>query len=123
MLNGQLLFETYKNFIPHGKYMFKTAYYMDMVKFGGYPSSNYALSHCKFLLHCCVKCPCIDLPSPESDQQNSNASPTICFHVYKHIEGCTVHVRRPFNEKKQFQLRKASTDSIVSAKSYTKKIM
>ena len=75
-----------------------------------YTSSNYVLPHCKCVLRFCEQCPRVDLPSPESDKHNSNVSPTICFHVYQHISRCTVHVRRPLNEKKHFRLYEASTD-------------
>ena len=32
-----------------------------------------------------------------------HAITTIIFHVYHLFSGCTVHVRRPFNENKQCQ--------------------
>ena len=63
--------------------------------------------------------PRIDLPSPESDQHNSNVMQTTCFHVYQHISRCIVHGRRPFNENKQCQQCVASIDSIINAKLYT----
>ena len=79
------------------------------------------LPHWKCVLTCCAQCPRIDLPSPESDKHNSNVTPIILFHVYKHISRCTVHVRCPFNEKKQCLLCEAYTDEIDTVKLYTRK--
>ena len=67
------LFETYKNyFMTHGKHMFQTASDTAMAKMRAYPSSNYPLPHWKCVLRFCEKFPPIELPSPESDQYNSN---------------------------------------------------
>ena len=63
----------------------------------------------------------MDLPSPESDQHNSDVILTILFHVYQHKACFTVHGRCPFNEKKWFQLCETSTDSIVTVNIYTGK--
>ena len=68
-----------------------------------------------------MKCPQIDLKSPESDKHNSNVSPTISFHVYQHIECCTVFYRTPFNENKQFQLCGSYIDAIFTTQMYTRK--
>ena len=73
-----------------------------------------------FLLFC-AQYPRIYFPSPESDQHNSNVSPTIPFHVFQHIERCAVHGRRSFDEKKQCQLCETSSYSIVTEKLYTRK--
>ena len=86
-----------------------------------YPSSNYALSHWKCVLHCCAQFTCIDLPSTESDQHNSNAIRKIRFHVYQQMAHCTMDDGYPFNEKIQCQLYEAYTDKIVAAKNYTRK--
>ena len=68
------------------------------------------------MLRCCAQCPRIYLPSPDSDQRNSNVITAISFHVYQHIACFTVNYRRPFNEKKQCQLFEDSIDSIVTTK-------
>ena len=90
MINS--LFETYKNYvISHGKHMFQSEYDMVMATMCAYQSHNYALQHWKCMLHFCLQCPWIDIPSPESDQHSSNFSPTIRFNIYQHIAHCTVH--------------------------------
>ena len=71
-------FYLYKHFImPHGKHVFPTPSDIVMEIICAYPSSNYALPHWKCVFLCCVQCTHIYLPSPESDQPNSNISPTI----------------------------------------------
>ena len=72
-------------------------------------------------MRCCAKCPRIDLTSLESDDQNLNFSPTICFHVHHIIARWTVHDRHPFNENRQCWFCESYTDSIVTAKLYTGK--
>ena len=93
------LFDTHRNYImTHGDHMFQTASDMGMEKMCAYPLSNYVLPHCKCVLHCCVKFPWIDLPSPESDQHYYNVFPTIIFHMHQHIARFTVHGKHPLNE-------------------------
>ena len=72
-------------------------------------------------MSCCAQCPHIDLPSPESYQNNYNVIPEIYFYVYNLITGYTVHVRRPPNEKKQCKLCEYSSDTIVTVKFYSMK--
>ena len=42
--------------------------------------------------------------------------PTITFHAYQRIECCTIHGRRPFNEKKQCKFFETPIYSIVTEK-------
>ena len=100
------VFDTYKNSVmPHGKHMLKTAYGMDVATMCAYKSSKYALPHWRCVLRCCAKFQIIDLPSPESDQKNSNASTKICLIVHY-----TMHGGHPFNERKQCQLYEDYSD-------------
>ena len=107
--------------MSHGKHIFQTASDIAMAKICAYTSSNYVLPHWKCFFSCYSQCLCMDLPSPESDQQNSNISSTIPFHVYQHIENCIVYGRRPISENNQCQLCETSTDSIITEKNYTRK--
>ena len=107
--------------MTHGKHVFHTASDMAMATMCEYLSSIYALPHWKCVLCYCAQCPQINIPSTESDQHNSNVIPIMQLHCYQHIARCNVRVRRPFNEKKQFQLCEASTDIIVTAKLYPRK--
>ena len=88
-----------------------------------YPSSNYTLTHDKYFMRWCENFPRMDLPGPESDQHNSNFTPTIQFHVYQHIARCNLHGRRPFNDNKPCKWCETSIDSIVTSKFTPWKIM
>ena len=96
--------------MQHGNHKFNTAFEMAMATICAFSPSKYTLPHWKCVFLCCVKYPHIDLPSPESDQHNFNASPTICFHAYHLIARCDVHGRGPFYENKQCQLCEATSD-------------
>ena len=116
------LFETYKNYVlPHGNLMFPTSSYIAIAKCVHIHHQTMPLPNWKFVLHFCEKCPRMDLMSPKSDQNNSNVSPTIKFHVYQHIALFTVHVICHLNEKNQCQLCETPTDLIVTEKLYTRK--
>ena len=105
--------------MTHGKHVFHTASDMAMATMCEYLSSIYALPHWKCVLCYCAQCPQINIPSTESYQHNSNVIPIMQLHCYQHIARCNVRVRRPFNEKKQFQLCEAYAYSIVTEKLYT----
>ena len=77
--------------------MFKTATDIAIVEICEYPSSKYALPYWKCFMSCCEQFIFIDIPSTESDQNNSNVITKIPFHLYHLIAQCTVYDRRPFN--------------------------
>ena len=77
------IFETYNNaVIMHGRNIHKTAADIAISIMCGFPSDKHALSHCKFVLSCCAKCPIIFTPGHELDSDSPNACPEISFHVY-----------------------------------------
>ena len=82
----------------------KTSVDIDMVIICAYQPSQHALTHWKFVLCCCVNCPCIDIPDQESDRHHSNTSLSVCFYVYHLIVRCTVHGRRPQHKNKIYCL-------------------
>ena len=51
-------------------------------------------------MRCCSKCTSVNLPDQETDDQYSNTSPSIIFHIYHIIARCTSHGRLPLNDKK-----------------------
>ena len=63
-----------------------------------YPLSQNKFTHWKCALRCWANFPRIDLPIQEVDRHNSNASPTICFHVYHLIPRCKVHGLRSLDD-------------------------
>ena len=101
--------------MPHGKHTPKTVSDINMATMCAYKSSKYALPHWKCVLRCCAKCPCINLPSPEYDQKNSNIIPIIRFNVYHLIERCNVYGIYFLNEK-TVSICKFSFDWKVSTK-------
>ena len=56
-----------------------------------------------------AKCPNINLSDQETDDQYSDTSESIRFHIYHLIARFTTHGRLPLNDKKSF--RKCRQDS------------
>ena len=54
--------------------------------------------HWKFVLHCCEKCPRIDIQIHDSDRQPSNTCTTLRFHLQM-FSLCTFHVLIPSDYK------------------------
>ena len=86
--------------IPHGRHIYSRAYDMAKATMYAYPQSDHALSNWKCVLRCCCDFPCINLPDQEADNQNSDTTPSIRFHIYHIIACCTAHGRIPFKDKK-----------------------
>ena len=86
--------------MPHGSHIYTNAYNMEKSTIGVYPQSDHALPHCKFVLQCCVKFLSINIPDQETDDQYTNTSPSISFHIYHQISRCAAHGRLPLNDKK-----------------------
>ena len=42
---------------------------------GAYPQSDHTLPHSKYVLQCCAKCSCVNLPDQETDDKYSGTSP------------------------------------------------
>ena len=62
------IFEIYKNAVrPHGCHIHKTAPGMAMATVCPFPYKNHTLSHRKYVLHCCDKCPSIFIPGQEKN--------------------------------------------------------
>ena len=48
------IYNTYKNYvIENGRHIYKTLVDMDIATMCDFPSNQHALSHYKFVLHCC----------------------------------------------------------------------
>ena len=92
------LSETYNNyFIPHGSHIYKTSSKISMATISTYPPSQHVLPRQKFLLRCCENCPCIAIPSQESDNNHSNTCPKIRFCVYKIVSWCKFHDQHAYH--------------------------
>ena len=86
-----------------------------------YPQSDHALPHFKCVLPCCVECPCINIPDQETDNQYSETTPSIRFHINHIIGRCTSHGRILLKDKKIFYMCKQESSSDNSTKIYTRK--
>ena len=73
------------------------------------------------MLRCCNKCPRINLPDQETDDQYSNTSPSIIFHIYHLFARFTTHGRLPLTNKKICHNCKQDTVSEQSTEVYTRK--
>ena len=86
--------------MPHGRHIYANAFDMVKATMCAYPQYDHELPHCKCVLQCCAKCPCINLPYQERDNQYSDTTPLIRFHIYHIIACCTAHGRIPSKDKK-----------------------
>ena len=86
--------------MPHGRHIYDKAYDMAKDKMCTYPQSDHALPHWKCVLRFCAKCPCINIPYQETDNQYSETTPSIRFRIYHIILRCTDHGRIPLKYNK-----------------------
>ena len=68
-----------------------------------YPQSDHALPHWKCVMWCCAKFPIVNIPDQETDDQYSNTSPSVLFHIYHLFARCATHGRLQLNDKKCFR--------------------
>ena len=107
------IYETYKiTFMPHERHIYAKAYDTERAKMCAYSQSYHALPHWKYILICCVKCPSIDIPDQKIYDKHPNPSPSISFHIYHLIEGCTKHGRLTLTKNKS--CRKCQQDTASS---------
>ena len=116
------IYETYKNTVmPRGCHIYAKASDMAQATMCAYPQSDHAPPPWKCVLRCCDDCPCINLPDQETDNQNSNTTPSIRFHIYHIIARCTDHSRIQLKDKKICYMCKQESSSDESTKIYTRK--
>ena len=68
--------------IPHGRHIYAKSSDMAQAKMCAYNQSDHAIPHWKCVLLCCAECTCINLPDQETDNHNSEKTPSIRFHIY-----------------------------------------
>ena len=86
-----------------------------------YPQSYHALPHWKFVLQVCADYPCINLPVQETDNQYSETTPSIWFHIYHIISCCSSYGIIPLKDKKICHMCKQESSSDESTKIYNRK--
>ena len=107
--------------MPHVRHIYSKVYDMSQVKMCTYPQSDHALPHWKCVLRCCAEFPCINLPDQEMDNQNSDTTPSIRFHIYHIISHCTSCGTIPLKDKKMCYMCKQEYSPDESTKIYTRK--
>ena len=65
-----------------------------------YTQSDHALTHWKCVLRCCAEFKCINIPDQEKDNNYSETTPSIRFHIYHIISHFTAHGIIPLKEGK-----------------------
>ena len=105
--------------MPHGRHIYAKSSDMAQTTMCAYPQSDHALVHYKFVFPCCAKCPCINLPDQETDNQYSDTTPLIRFHIYHTILHCTYHGRIILEKKHYMCKQESSSDN--STELYTRK--
>ena len=116
------IYETYNNTVMlHRHHIYAKAYNILQATLCAYPQSDHALPHWKCVLRCCADCPCINVPDQKTDNQNSDTTPSIRFHIYHIIAHCTTHGRIPLNDKNICYMCKQEYSSDAYTKIYTRK--
>ena len=88
------IYKPYKNtWMPHCRHIYAKTSDMEKATVCTYPQSDHTLPHWKYVFRFCAKCPCINLPKQETDNQYSETTPSIQFHIYQIIGSCTAHGR------------------------------
>ena len=88
--------------MPHGSHIYAKSSDMAKETMCAYTHSDHALPHWNCVLLYFSKCPSINLPDQETDDQYTNTSPSIRFHIYHLIVRFTTHGRLPLHYKKVF---------------------
>ena len=115
-------YEIYINtFMPNGRHIYAKAYSMEQSAMCAYTQSDHALPHCKCVFRCCAECPCINLPDQETENHNSDTTPSIRFHIDHIIGHCTAHSRISLKDKKICHMCKQESSSDESTKIYIRK--
>ena len=73
---------------------------MEKATMCAYHHSDNALPHCKYVFPYCDNCPCTNNTDQETDNEYSDTTPSIRFHIYHIIAGCNNHGRIIFKDKK-----------------------
>ena len=107
--------------MPHGRHIYTKASDMSKATMCAYPQLYHALPHYTFLLRCCAKFTCVNIPDQETDDQYYNTTSSIRFHIPRLIFCCTAHGRIPLYNKKKCRVCKHDSVSEQPKKIYTRK--
>ena len=77
--------------MPHGCHIYSKSSDIANARMCAYPQSDHAIPHWKCVLLWCASVTCIYLPDQETDNQYSEKTSLIRFHIYCIIARCTAH--------------------------------
>ena len=109
--------------MPHWRHICAKASGTEKATICEYPQSYHALPHWKCLMQCFYKFPSINLPEQEMDDQYTNTSPSIRFHIYHIITRCSTHGRLPLTDQNNCCKCKTYSVSEQLTKIYTRKYL
>ena len=107
--------------MPHRHHIYAKSSDMTKATKFAYPQSDHELPYCKYLLQCCAKFPCVNIPDQETDNQYSNTTPSIRFHIYHLISRCKAHGRILLKDNNICRMCKHYCVSEKSTNIYTRK--
>ena len=107
--------------MSNGSHIYTKSYDMEKAKMCTYIKSDRAIPNWKFLLRCCAKFPCINITDQETNNQYSDTTLSIRFHIYHIIGHCTSHDIITLKDKKICYICKQKSSSDESTKIYTRK--
>ena len=107
--------------MPHGRHISVKESDMAQATTCVYPQYYHALPHWECVLRCCSDCPCINLNEQETENQYSETTPSIRFHVYFIISRCSAHGIIPFKDNTICYMCKQESTSYESTKIYIRK--
>ena len=84
--------------MSNGSHIYTKSYDMEKAKMCTYIKSDCAIPNWKFLLRCCAKFPCINITDQETNNQYSDTTLSIRFHIYQIIVLCTADGRLPLKD-------------------------
>ena len=105
--------------MPHGRHIYAKSSDVTKAKMCTYPQSDHTLPPWKRVLRCCAKCSFINLPDQETQNQYSETTPSMRFHIYHIIGHCTAHGRISLKHKKICYMCNQESSSDESTKIYT----
>ena len=105
--------------MPHRRTIYSKSTDMEQATMCAYPKYDNELPNWKCVLKCCADCTCINIPEQEIDNQNSDTTPSISFHIYHIIAHCTAHGRIPLKDRKICYMCRQRSSSDESTKIYT----
>ena len=86
--------------MSHGLHIYAKVYDMEKAKMCAYHQSYHALPHWKCVLLFCANFLYINVNDQETDNQYSDTTPSMRFHIYHIIARCSDHGIIPFKDRK-----------------------